>query len=105
MAEPALNGHLDDLDGLNPTRALILQAYYALRRTSTPRQIGTPQIAAWIRRQEPDESMPSDALIQLTLTLALVPHRLPGRPRHGSAAPASPFLRPNPPASPNRRPR
>jgi hypothetical protein len=49
--------------------------------------------------------MPSDALIQLTLTQAKVPHRLPGRPRHGSAAPATPFLRPSPPPSPTRRPR
>jgi len=68
MADPALSGHLDDLDGLNPTRALILQGYYALRRTMTPRQIGTHPIAAWIRQREPEASMPSDALIQLPLT-------------------------------------
>ena len=103
MADPALNGHLDDLDGLNPTRALILQGYYALRRTSTPRQIGTRQIAAWIRQHEPAESMPSDALIQLTLTQAHVPHRLPGRPRHGSTVLGSPFLLQHRVPPPNRR--
>jgi len=105
MTAPACNGHLDKLDGLNPTRALILQGYYALRRTATPRQIGTRQIAAWIRRYEPEESMPSDALIQLTLAQAKVPHRLPGRPRQGSAALASPFLFQHRVPPPNRRPR
>jgi hypothetical protein len=86
MAEPAPSGHLDELDGLNATRALILEAYYALRRRSTPREIGTRQIAVWIERHEPEESMPSDALIQLTLKQAKVPHRRPGRPRKGSTA-------------------
>lgn len=105
MADLALSGHLDDLDGLNPTRALILQGYYALRRTLTPRQIGTRQIATWIRQHEPQESMPSDALIQLTLTQAHVPHRLPGRPRNGSAALASPFLLQRRLPLLNRRPR
>jgi hypothetical protein len=105
MADPASSGHLDELDGLNPTRALILQGYYALRRTSMPRQIGTRQIAAWIRQHEPEESMPSDALIQLTLTQAQVPHRLPGRPRQGSAELASPFLLLHRSPPPNRRPR
>jgi hypothetical protein len=85
MADPVLSGHLDELDGLNATRALILQAYYALRRIWTPRQIGTRQITAWIKQHEPEESMPSEALIQLTLTQAKVPHRLPGRPRKDSA--------------------
>lgn len=111
MMAPACNGHLDELDGLNSTRALILQGYYALRRIATPRQIGTRQIASWIRQHEPQESMPSDALIQLTLTQAKVPHRLPGRPRKGSAALSSPFLRLGPappplgPAPPHRRAR
>ena len=102
---PLCDGHLDQLDGLNPTRALILQAYYALRRISTPRQIGTRQIGTWIRQHERQESMPSDALIQLTLTQAKVPHRLPGRPRKGSAEPGSPLLclAPAPPRC--RRPR
>jgi hypothetical protein len=89
-------GLLDKLDGLNPTRALILQAYYALRRIYAPTQIGTRQIAEWIKRHEPTESMPSDALIQLTLARAHVPHRPPGRPRRDSAAPVPtpPFFLP-----------
>jgi hypothetical protein len=99
------SGHLDELDGLNPTRALILHAYYGLRRTSAPRQIGTRQIAAWIRQHEREESMPSDALIQLTLKQAKVAHRLPGRPRKGSAAlslapPLFVLSRPVPPSRP-----
>jgi hypothetical protein len=106
-AEPLSSGHLDELDGLNPTRALILQGYYALRRTSTPRQIGTRQIGEWIRQHEPEETMPSDALIQLTLTQAKVPHRLPGRPRNGSAALSldSPFFHLRRPPPSNRPPR
>jgi hypothetical protein len=94
------SGRLDELDGLNPTRALILQAYYALRRCYAPTQIGTGQISAWIKHYEPDESLPSDALIQMTLANAKVPHRRPGRPRNGSAAPV-----PAPPLCPPRRPR
>jgi hypothetical protein len=107
MAELASSGHLDKLDGLNATRALILQGYYALRRTSPPRQIGTRQIAAWIKQHEPEEMMPSDALIQLTLKQAKVPHRLPGRPRKESAARSltSPFLPLHRPPPPNRPPR
>ena len=94
MVEHTSSGHLDKLDGLNATRALILQGYYALRRTSPPRQIGTRQIAAWIKQHEPEEMMPSDALIQLTLKQAKVPHRLPGRPRKESVARplATPFF-------------
>ena len=94
------SGRLDELDGLNPTRALILQAYYALRRCYAPIQIGTGQISAWIKHYEPDESLPSDALIQMTLANAKVPHRRPGRPRNDSAAPV-----PAPPLYPPRRPR
>lgn len=85
MADPVLSGHLDEFDGLNATRALILQAYYVLRRTHPPRHIGPRQIGVWIKQHEPEESMPSDALIQLTLMQAKVPHRLPGPPRKGSA--------------------
>jgi len=96
---------IDALDGLNPTRALILQGYYALRRTSTPRHIGTRQIRVWIRQHEPEQTMPSDALIQLTLTQAKVPHRLPGRPCKGSTALGSPLLRLAPAPPPSRRPR
>jgi hypothetical protein len=87
------DGRLDELDGLNPTRALILQAYYGVRRTQVPRAIGTRQITAWIRQHEPSSSLPSDALIQLTITRAKVPHRPPGRPRRADApAPAPPLL-------------
>ena len=107
MEDLASSGHLDELDGLNATRALILQAYYALRRKYRPRQIGTREIANWIKVHEPEETMPSDALIQLTLTEAKVPHRLPGRPRKDSAALllAPPFLFLRRPAPPNRPPR
>jgi hypothetical protein len=90
----SLNGHLDKHDGLNPTRALILQAYYGLRRMYPATQIGTPEIAAWIKRYEPDESFPSDSLILLTLRCAEVAHRPRGRPRSDcpTPVPAPPFL-------------
>jgi hypothetical protein len=108
-ADPVSSGQLDELDGLNPTRALILQSYYALRRSHAPREIGTREIAVWIGQQEPRESVPSDALIQLTLTQAQVPHRLPGRPRKGRVARwlDSPllFLGRLPAPPPNRPPR
>jgi hypothetical protein len=90
----ALAGHLDERDRLNPTRALILQAYYALRRTYAPRQIGTRQITDWIKLYEPHESVPSESLILLTLREAKVPHRSPGRPRRDepTPVPAPPFF-------------
>jgi hypothetical protein len=99
-------GRLDELDGLNPTRALILQAYYAVRRTCGPRQIGVPQVVGWIVHHEPDASLPSDALVQLTLAHANVPHRPPGRPRRDGSAPtlAPPFLS-SPPPLPTWEPR
>lgn len=102
MAEPLSEGRLDALDGLNPTRALILQAYYAVRRTRAPTEIGTRQIMEWIKRHEPDTMLPSAALIQLTVAHAKVPHRPPGRPRRDGSAPASapPFLSPPPPPPP-----
>ena len=92
------NALLDDLDGLNSTRALILQAYYSIRRFSRPTQIGVREIATWIQHYEPNEALPSDALIQLTLAQAQIRHRSPGRPRHDShvAIPAPPFLPPLP---------
>jgi hypothetical protein len=95
MADPISSSHLDDLDGLNATRALILQAYYAIRRRAVARQIGTSEIAKWIKKHEPEETMPSQALIQLTLKEAKVPHRLPGRPRNDTTALSlgPPFLR------------
>ena len=94
MVDPSTCGRLDELDGLNATRALILQAYYALRRLYTPTRIGAREIAAWIKHYEPDESQPSIALIQLTLAHAKVPHRPPGRPRRESRVPVptSPLL-------------
>ena len=84
---------LDELDGLNPTRAMILQAYYALRRAHRADQIGVSEIATWIRRYEPAEVQPSDSLVQLTLKRAKVPHRAPGRPRNDSrvSVPPPPF--------------
>jgi len=86
-------GLLDKGDGLNPTRALILQAYYTLRRTRLPEHIGCRDISVWIKRHEPHESLPSDSLIRLTLTRAGLGHRAPGRPRHDSPRmPVSPFL-------------
>jgi hypothetical protein len=90
------HGPLDELDGLNATRALILQAYYALRRTYPPTLIGTPQVAAWIKIHEPDESVPSDSLILLTFRQAKVVHRPPGRPRgdRPTPVPSPPFFLP-----------
>jgi hypothetical protein len=85
-------GLLDERDGLNPTRALILQAYYALRRRCTPERIGCREIGAWIKAQEPNESFPSDSLIRLTLAQAGIAHRAPGRPRNGSRVPSPPFV-------------
>lgn len=87
-------GLLDEGDGLNPTRALILQAYYALRRTRVPAQIGSHDIVRWIKSNEQNESLPSDSLIRLTLGHAKVAHRPPGRPRRDSMVPvlAPPFL-------------
>jgi hypothetical protein len=99
MACLALNGHLDDLDNLNPTRALILQAYYGLRRAYAPTQIGVPQITAWIKQYEPHESLPSESLILLTLRHAKIPHRPRGRPQRNdpTSAPAPPFFLPGRP--------
>jgi hypothetical protein len=90
----SLDGHLDKHDGLNPTRALILHAYYGLRRTYPATQIGTPDIAAWIKHYAPDESFPSESLILLTLRNAGVAHRPRGRPRSDgpTPVPGPPFL-------------
>lgn len=84
---------LDDRDGLNPARALILQAYYALRRTVAPERIGCGEILAWIKVHEPKEPAPSEALIRLTLSRHGIAHRAPGRPRNDSRVTVSPFLR------------
>ncbi len=94
MEDPISAGLLDEGDGLNPTRALILQAYYALRRTRLPIHIGTRDISLWIRGREPDEPLPSESLIRLTLARAQLAHRAPGRPRHEGPAKVTepPFL-------------
>jgi hypothetical protein len=94
MVDPSPSGRLHELDGLNAHRALILQAYYALRRFHPPTHIGAQEIAACIKHYEPDTPQPSVALIQLTLAHAKVAHRAPGRPRRESLvrATASPLL-------------
>jgi hypothetical protein len=94
MEDPISPGLLDESDGLNPTRALILQGYYALRRTRLPIHIGTRDISLWIKAHEPEESMPSESLILLTLKAAKLAHRAPGRPRHNGSAKVAgpPFL-------------
>ena len=94
MEDPISPGLLDESDGLNPTRALILQGYYALRRTRLPIHIGTRDITMWIKANEPDEPLPSDSLIRLTLVCAKLAHRAPGRPRHDGPAKVTgpPFL-------------
>ena len=74
-------------DGLNPMRALILQAYYSLRRTRLPGDIGTTDIVDGIETHEPHLNAPSAALVQLTLKGAKVAHRAPGRPRGAGCAP------------------
>ena len=79
MATTAAAYALDD-DGINPARALILHAYWGLRRAHPPASLGTREIAAWIRAHEPDLPLPSPSLIQLTLDDAKVARRAPGRP-------------------------
>src|SRR5258708_37655085 len=88
-------GLLDERDGLNPTRALILEAYYALRRINTPDRIGSREIATWIKRCEPNEAMPRDSLIHLTLVHVGLAHRAPRRPRNDSRPVVPPFLFPH----------
>jgi hypothetical protein len=99
MEDPISPGLLDESDGLNPTRALILQSYYALRRHRLPIHIGTRDISAWIKTFEPREALPSESLIQLTLVQAKLAHRAPGRPRSDGPAKVT-----GPPLLPARRP-
>lgn len=86
MAVTAASDPLDD-EGINPTRALILQAYWGLRRELPPTQIGTREIATWIRAHEPAIPLPSASLIQLTLDAAGVSRRPPGRPAKAVCVP------------------
>jgi hypothetical protein len=67
-------------DGINSARALILHAYFGLRRSRAAEQIGTSEVISWIRMHEPDEPAPSASLVQLTLDEAGVSHRARGRP-------------------------
>ena len=92
MREAASNEPLDD-DGLNSTRALILHAYFGLRRTQQPTTIGAREIATWIETHEKEESIPSPSLIQLVLAHAKVPHRKPGRPRLSAPKSAPPLCK------------
>jgi len=79
-------------DDLTPTRALILEAYYALRRVRTAASIGSGEIRHWIRQHEGPGQIPSESLVLSTLIAAGVPRRGTGRPRRVplSAAPAAP---------------
>jgi hypothetical protein len=94
MEDPISPGLLDEIDGLNPTRALILQGYYALRCRRRPIHIGIHDISMWIKTYAPEASLPSDSLIRLTLGCAKLVHRAPGRPRHDGPAKVTgpPFL-------------
>lgn len=78
------------IDGVTPLRALVLQAYWALRRVRTPDQIGTPDVRYWIRANTPRAERPSDSLIRATLLAAKLPRRVEGRPRRGSTMPYVP---------------
>ena len=80
---------LDD-DGINPTRALILHAYWGLRYEHPAESIGTREISRWIRAHQRDVPVPSDSLIQLVVEQEKLAHRAPGRPRNDSKLP--PFL-------------
>ena len=84
-------------DGLNAARALILQAYYGVRRERAPETIGSPEILAWISFQEPAFTLPSPALIQLVLAKAGLLHRHRGHPRKADSAPLFSAVRTNGP--------
>ena len=63
------------IDGVTSLRALVMQAYWALRRVRTPDLIGTPDIRFWIRANAPRAERPSDSLIRATLLAARLPRR------------------------------
>jgi hypothetical protein len=86
-------------DAIDATRALILQAYFALRRTRTGRAIGVREVREWIDVHAADTACPSDAVIQRALVAAGLTHRRPGKPHRDSqpglrdrAAHGAPFL-------------
>ncbi len=87
-------------DHLTPARALVLEAYYALRQVQPGTTIGSGEIRRWIRRQKGSGELPSDSLIVLTLAEAGVPRRGTGRPRRDEAVDAAPAA---PPFVPVRR--
>ncbi len=99
MAVTAAHDPLDD-EGINPTRALILQAYWSLRRHHPASAVGTREILDQIRVLEPDLPLPSPALVLTTLELIGVKRRAPGRPSKASCLP--PFC---PATEPRRRSR
>jgi hypothetical protein len=97
MGTPNASYALKDVERLTPLRALVLQAYYGLRRFHEASGIGTAEIRAWIRAGEPNVERPSGSLVRSTLLAAGVPHRKEGRPRRGATlriVPASPPLSP-----------
>jgi hypothetical protein len=71
-------------DGLTPMRALILEAYYALRQVRAASTIGSAEIRKWIRTRKGCGDVPSESLVLLTLAEADVPRRGTGRPRRES---------------------
>lgn len=99
MTPTVVSAVLPTADGVTPLRALVLQAYWALRRVRTPDLIGTPDLRAWIRTHAPYTDRPSDTLVRVTLLAVGVPHRKPGRPRRGT----TPTPVPIPPFCPTRR--
>jgi hypothetical protein len=75
-------------DHLTPARALILQAYYALRGHTPAAQIGSHEIRVaireFIRLHRLSREVPCASLVRMTLLEAGVPHRPTGRPRKES---------------------
>ena len=106
MGTPNASYALKDVERLTPLRALVLQAYYGLRRSHEADEIGTSEIRAWIRAREPKVERPSGSLVRMTLLASGVPHRKEGRPRRGRLlriVPASPPLSPERPGILSRR--
>jgi hypothetical protein len=71
-------------DAIDATRALILHAYFGLRRTRAGRSTGVREVREWIGTHEPETDVPSDAVIQRALVAAGVAHRRPGKPHRDS---------------------